>query len=78
MHYFKQNLDQTHSMRNVEEYQNALYKNYFFRLFELPYALVECETRMGANFASMTMSVASSSAQAPKKQSFLECLISTL
>lgn len=33
---------------------------------------------MGVNYASISMSVASSAAMAPKKQSFLECLIKTL
>ena len=44
----------------------------------MPYAVVECENRIGVGYASITMSVASSASLNQKKQSFLECLISTL
>lgn len=57
-------------MKNIEGYQNALYNNYFFRLFELPYAVVECETRLGTNYASITMN-ATPSVPGLKKKSFL-------
>lgn len=77
-YYFRINLSKLHERRHQEEYQNAIYRNYFLRLFELPYAVVECETRMGANYASITMSMGSSVSMSIKKQSFLECLISTL
>jgi hypothetical protein len=77
-YYFRINLAKIHERKEQEEFQNAIYKNYFLRLFELPYAVVECETRMGANYASITISMGGSGALATKKQSFLECLISTL
>lgn len=77
LYYFKQNVLQMQLKRNIEEYQNALYKNYFFRLFELPYAVVECETRIGANYASIAINVGTS-ISVNKKQSFLECLITFL